>query len=132
MKAAEWTAALRSGKYEQGQNALCDGSVFCCLGVLAEVAGFERRVDPEFHCVEYLFSKDGIGEAGREEAVIPYSIQDAILDDLDLRVRVPTVEIDGQPFHAEDLHSRLISMNDNGVTFDQIADYIDEVANGQR
>jgi len=132
MKAAEWTAALRSGKYEQGQNALCDGSAFCCLGVLAEVAGFEKVVDPEFQVVEYLFSKDGIDEAEREEAVIPYSLQQTILEDLDLRVRVPTAVIDGQEFWSEDLHSRLISLNDNGVTFEQIADYIDEVASGQR
>jgi len=132
MKAAEWTAALRSGKYEQGQNALCDGSAFCCLGVLAEVAGFEKVVDPEFQVVEYLFSKDGIGEAEREEAVIPYSLQQTILEDLDLRVRVPTAEIDGQTFHADDLHSRLINMNDSGVTFDQIADYIDGVANANQ
>lgn len=132
MKAAEWTAALRSGKYEQGQNALCDGSAFCCLGVLAEVAGFEKVVYPEFQIVEYLFSKDGIGEIEREEAVIPPSLQRTILEDLDLRMPVPTVEIDEQTFSAEDLHSRLISMNDNGLTFDQIADYIDEVANANQ
>jgi hypothetical protein len=34
----EWIAALRSGEYEQGQNALNAGGKLCCLGVLCEVA----------------------------------------------------------------------------------------------
>lgn len=130
MKAAEWTAALRSGKYEQGQNALCDGSAFCCLGVLAEVAGFEKRVDPEFQIVEYLFPF-GETEVLREESVIPEELLPTILKDLDLNLKVPSVTIDGDEFWNEDLHSRLIRMNDNGVPFTVIADYIDGVANGQ-
>jgi hypothetical protein len=32
-----WLTALRSGKYEQGQDALCQGGRYCCLGVGAEV-----------------------------------------------------------------------------------------------
>jgi len=32
----EWTQALRSGKYEQGQGALERDNKFCCLGVLAK------------------------------------------------------------------------------------------------
>lgn len=37
----KWLAALRSGKYEQGSGRLrsIDGTHFCCLGVLADVAG---------------------------------------------------------------------------------------------
>jgi hypothetical protein len=34
---AKWTAALRSGEYEQGQNALRCGGKRCCLGVEAGV-----------------------------------------------------------------------------------------------
>jgi hypothetical protein len=132
MKTAEWTAALRSGKYEQGQNALCSGGAFCCLGVLAEISGFEKVANEEEGYVEYLFSKDGIGETLKEDAVIPYSLQRTILEDLDLRARVPSATIGGNEFWAEELHARLISLNDNGVTFEQIADYIDGVASGQR
>ena len=131
MKVADWTAALRSGKYEQGQNALCDGSAFCCLGVLAEVAGFEKRVDPEFQIVEYLFPF-GETEVLREESVIPEELLPTILKDLDLNLKVPTVTIGGMEFYSERLQSQLIRMNDNGVSFAEIADYIDGVANGQR
>src|SRR6478752_3145258 len=37
---AEWLAALRSGKYKQGQGGLHnpDGDTYCCLGVLCDVA----------------------------------------------------------------------------------------------
>ena len=35
----KWLAALRSGKYLQGRNRLRRGNRFCCLGVLADVAG---------------------------------------------------------------------------------------------
>lgn len=35
---AAWIAALRSGKYEQGNGWLNAGNKFCCIGVLAEAA----------------------------------------------------------------------------------------------
>jgi hypothetical protein len=38
-----WIAALRSGKYKQGQYHLHSGDEYCCLGVLCEVAGIEQR-----------------------------------------------------------------------------------------
>lgn len=41
-----WIAALESGEYEKGKDALCcDGETYCCLGVLAQIEG---RMDGEF------------------------------------------------------------------------------------
>jgi hypothetical protein len=37
-----WTAALRSGKYKQGQKALKQGDKFCCLGVLCDISGLDE------------------------------------------------------------------------------------------
>lgn len=34
---AKWLEALRSGKYAQGEGALCRDSNYCCLGVLADI-----------------------------------------------------------------------------------------------
>lgn len=34
-----WVAALRSGDYAQGANALRTQDVFCCLGVLCDLSG---------------------------------------------------------------------------------------------
>lgn len=36
---SKWIAALRSGKFKQGEGALCRDGAYCCLGVLCEVAG---------------------------------------------------------------------------------------------
>ena len=65
-----WIAALRSGEYQQTQNALCDGNGgYCCLGVLEMVAEGEVEIyentgdyrklpSPEF------FMRIGTGTAG--------------------------------------------------------------------
>lgn len=41
----EWIAALRSGEYEQGQNALYDpkSNRYCCIGVLIKINGLPLK-----------------------------------------------------------------------------------------
>lgn len=41
----KWVAALRSGKYRQGHRVLNDSVTkeYCCLGVLCEVVGIEKK-----------------------------------------------------------------------------------------
>lgn len=34
----QWLEALRSGEFQQGTGALCEGGKYCCLGVLSELA----------------------------------------------------------------------------------------------
>lgn len=36
---AKWTAALRSGEYKQGRDELLGSDGYCCLGVMAKIAG---------------------------------------------------------------------------------------------
>lgn len=71
----KWLAALRSGKYKQGRNALRPtDDRFCCLGVLCDVVApkkwDKRALD------ESLTSHDGQNElpthAVRERAGIPF------------------------------------------------------------
>ncbi len=40
---SKWVAALRSGKFKQGRSALYERGRYCCLGVLAEIQGFDFR-----------------------------------------------------------------------------------------
>ena len=41
--AMRWVKALRSGKYKQGTDLLCDAkNQYCCLGVLARVKGIKK------------------------------------------------------------------------------------------
>lgn len=43
----KWIDALRSGEYSQARGQLKDGDSYCCLGVLAVVAGKEFVKEPK-------------------------------------------------------------------------------------
>ena len=95
-----WVAALRSGNYEQGKEALQDGNCYCCLGVLCMVA---EKEGVELVRNSYVTSKgDLFGvEIGDQDRVEEWS---------DL---------------TDTAH--LISMNDDiGNNFNEIADYIEK------
>lgn len=128
MKAAEWVKALRSGDYEQGQDYLCRGGKFCCLGVLCEIQELPKQVVEGD--VYYVFNgtsySGGPGLAGAvQQSVIPRFAQATILEDLNLRQTVPAGVGDYQA-----LHTHLICMNDEGKSFNEIADYIEGVVAG--
>lgn len=138
MKTETWVAALRSGKYEQGQNVLCDGSRFCCLGVLADLADIPQlsvteRIREGYDCNDdpiYKFEGGSWTRTGFDytSTSIPSPLWSTFLEDLDLGTVVPETD-----FHIRDtLHNRLMAMNDDGSTFSDIADYIEDVANGNQ
>lgn len=125
MKAADWVQALRSGEYEQGQDYLCRGGKFCCLGVLCEIQGLPKEdVEGDIY---YVF--EGLDsyatKRALQQSVIPRAAQSTILEDLNLRQAV-TDEVGDQ----RALHTHLICMNDEGKTFTEIADYIEGVVVG--
>jgi hypothetical protein len=104
----EWTSALRSGDYAQGQNVLCrvddDGShEYCCLGVLADIL---------------VKHGNGIWQnplEGEQELRFQQNPDDEFIGVL------PSSLI---PSHAQ--NNVLIRMNDNqGADFDTIADKIE-------
>ena len=121
---AQWIAALRSGKYSQGQNVLCDGTNHCCLGVLAEEAGVPKVTadcwpdgEPEYR---FLFTTPS-ADVLMESATIPVEVHNTILQDLDLGQDVA----EGGLFGNVSLQTRLITMNDDGLSFNIIADYLE-------
>lgn len=98
----KWVAALRSGQYQQAQGMLRLDDKFCCLGVLCDVAGADNaaaggRWTPT-GCYTYQ------GES--EEAVLP--------DGLRFRLGL-----------SPDDEIALFNMNDDGVSFEDIADFIE-------
>lgn len=112
----EWVAALRSGKYSQGVDALHTSTLpgvhkLCCLGVLCEIAVQHGVLEPaRWDPVELAFTYDNhnmdLPRKVMEWAEIPDS-------------RGGTVEMDrGQ--------TTLALMNDGGYSFDQIADAIED------
>jgi hypothetical protein len=92
---AKWVEALRSGKYEQGQNRLRRGDAFCCLGVLCDVVGGGEWERDQF-----------VIERERGISYLPRPMR-RWLDD-------------------SDAEEALVTMNDDGVPFTEIADYIDK------
>lgn len=100
----QWVRALRSGDYKQGQGSLLDGGRFCCLGVLADLA-----------------VEDGVGEWGERENYecdgLPDigSLPPAVQKWSGLRTNNPLLG---------DAHA--ITLNDGGVTFEEIADLIEQ------
>lgn len=103
----KWVTALRSGEYEQGDGQLCieyGGTdrkpCFCCLGVLTELAvkeGVVNWYDPEMG-----FAPPRVGEW----AGLPEGLPEKTIGSLSL-----------QEF--------LAGMNDDGVSFSEIADWIE-------
>ncbi len=95
--AEKWTAALRSGKYEQTNEELYDGNGFCCLGVACVIAGHQKwRLK---------------GHPWPSKAIKSVRVPDEIKT------------YDG----SYSLVAKLADLNDNnGYSFNQIADWIDE------
>lgn len=131
--AREWVEELRKGDRKQARGALHvineDGSEsFCCLGVLEDILvrkGLEQRVfvagDPEGIGAEKLdqYGYYGIDDSqlGNETGVLTKSAQAA----LGIEVGNPDVELaDG------DGVASLAELNDEGYTFEQIADLIEK------
>lgn len=104
----KWIDALRIGKYEQCRSLLHQGESYCCLGVGVEsLHGADVWVD--------IGSEDFVGNVNDlwcygsdEEYEVLYAID---REKLGLSI-------------ADQDH--LTSMNDNGYSFDEIADWIEE------
>lgn len=99
----KWIKALRSGKFKQGRSFLNANDKYCCLGVLCEIhPEIEKNRDDAINN-GYLFyygnkqMRSVLNSAFRKEVGIDDNQQ-----------------------------STLISMNDSGYTFNQIADWIED------
>lgn len=97
-KAMEWVKALRSGTYKQGGGHLRDGENYCCLGVLADIN--KCPIKNEYILNESMRLSCGLkSQCGRMKTSI--MVEDRSWDSLS-------------------------SANDDGSTFEQIADHIEK------
>lgn len=110
----KWIEALRSGKYKQGSGVYCryhDGEPhYCCLGVLAKVAGYNYEVFEN-------------GEVQWEGAPTKRYVVDDYLEKMKLD------SVMGAPKQGTDtaICPSLWSLNDNDKwTFNQIADHLEQ------
>ena len=95
-----WVKALRSGKYKQTRRVLKDKNGYCCLGVLAEEMGVLDEKDECYGDYETLekWGKNGTCPLRNGEGWI------------------------------DSMRMSLASMNDDGHSFEEIADFIEEQA----
>jgi hypothetical protein len=151
--AEKWAAALRSGEYQQTIEKLRDvkstnddepklAGSFCCLGVLCDLFAKEHpaakwRVHPKRLTADFypIGVDDGGSDAAYENERLPDAVQDwadmhsglgcirataeysAIKDELRL--------LNPSPNRGGNVDS-LADANDYGVTFEQIADFIEQ------
>lgn len=112
---AAWIEALRSGNFAQGKSCLkfvdSEGSPsYCCLGVLCEI---EQRKFPVVHAADITGTWDiGFVETKKlEEDGGVGNIYHSLRHDI-----------------GEELCNVLIRMNDQGKSFNEIADEIENLA----
>ena len=102
----KWCHELRYGNLSQGEGALrCDGK-YCCLGVLCNIVDPDAWSEPSCGDIEY-------------NDVFYYTLHDA-----DSKI-LPTLLREHLGITVEE-QCYIIQMNDNGRTFNEITDYIEE------
>lgn len=113
---AKWVAALRSGEYKQCKNSLRQEDGFCCLGVACDISGLGSWTS-NMSTTDYLYAV----EDEREESRLTSTIVDY------MGVAKSFDRVGYIPFYTDRDGNRvaLTILNDEGCTFDQIADIIE-------
>lgn len=111
----EWVTALRSGNYSQSAGILRDDRGFCCLGVLCDLAvkaGVATSIESAIGegTIAYL-DKDALPGSTGDVAYLPQSV---------MKWAGLTAS---NPQAGDDY---LSSLNDNGFSFEKIADVIEK------
>lgn len=116
---AKWIEALRSGKYRQGKGYLfidapdddVNGKAHCCIGVACD-----------------LIDHDGWINIAKDQFVADEFQDEYIYDPVDTvwnRYSNDQLEL---PWLERDAAGKLADWNDHGVSFNQIADRIEQMA----
>ena len=121
---AEVVAALRSGDYEQGKEVLKSSfdneHRFCCLGVAEELSGCFAPSDQEPTSLRFdwhdiygtSYTSDKLAES---------------LGEWGLFIKAMTSEHERQPGVVPAVMYHLAKMNDDGYTFNEIANEIEDL-----
>lgn len=120
-----WINALRSGEYPKTEDCLRDNKGYCCLGVLTDIAikdGVIEDWQPRSYSGEerpYAVPDCNVGESVPfdQDAVLPTKV----MEWAELTEANPFVRIPGESYSVH-----ISDPNDNGYSFQQIADLIEE------
>ena len=98
--AKQWVEALRSGKYKQGKLSLKDGDGYCCLGVLCDISPYKAINSFDLYLPDIVRVWAKIwSRNGRLKSTVRHRNQEL---------------------------SSLVGANDFGMSFDEIADIIEQ------
>lgn len=117
----KWIAALRSGKYKQGKGCLFDGENHCCLAVASEVYA-EDTGNGKFVLEDggyYFVEGNSCSKNYLIASVMDYFGLSTMRGDFKTNVETEYV-----------YYKNLSSINDNGKTFEEIADVIESEPEG--
>lgn len=124
--AMKWIADLRSNPDKQGKSVLANptisGTKYCCLGRLCEVLEIPQSYDPRTNTIFYegedrVLAETVVRLAGMESCVGSAS-------------EIPFGKAIVFPSRPDQRWATLADANDDGVTFSEIADWIE--ANWER
>lgn len=118
----KWVKALRSNKYKQGKDLLCtDDNKFCCLGVLCDLYQNEAKRNKKAQLNSLIDKKIGCVVYGGEMRFLPNKVMDWAGLNTDKGV---TSHIKRSAPYSK--CTSLANMNDCGLTFETIANFIEE------
>lgn len=125
----QWVTALRSGDYIQGRKVLRQDDTYCCLGVLCDLhtkahsgdLHYWRQVRDQESCYWNCYRYDGMTTA------LPSCVQDwAGLFSDDPDIVVYNADRKYSEYQHATLFTSLAQLNDEGHTFAQLAQLIEE------
>jgi len=113
--AKEWADSLRSGEYKQGKHVLRSEGSFCCLGVLCDI--YRTKASGGWNGIRFV-AFDGTSS----EIELPLAVRTwaGMQSSNPVNPKLFLEESRGQGLPAT-----LSDMNDEGATFEEIADLID-------
>jgi hypothetical protein len=115
----KWIAALRSGKYKQGNSYLRRGDEYCCLGVLCDVMGMEWSLNASSYSTP---SMTEVYQCGDNDLSYPSqtTLELAGIGPNDLNVKVSECDKYTRTYNLWQLNDSL------RYSFNRIADIIEE------
>jgi len=110
----KWVTALRSGKYKQGKEYLCDDGKYCCLGVLCDIYNKERVKSKKRSIIEDDKSTSYLHFDGAWE-VLPECVREWA-----------GMESSTGALSLKDMDTSLAELNDHGKKFSTLANTIEK------
>lgn len=108
----DWIKALRSGKYKQAKGKLRRANSYCCLGVLCNL--YDSNAWRPYPNEEVFTGDTHYWKDVFQINALPNSIKEKLAEELNMNIT-----------RVDHLQDSLISKNDHGDSFSNIADFLE-------